>query len=419
MKLPALDNGWTGGQYSFFRVLFGTYLFVHFAHLIPWGAEVFSSAGMLSNAADSPLIYLFPNILALVDGPVFVQLFIASGALAALFLLVGAQPRIAALWMFFVLACLFGRNPLIANPSMPYVGWILLAHLFIPPAPYGSFTARNRTADPAGDWVMPKDVFTAAWLILALTYSYSGYTKLLSPSWVSGDNIAYVLDNPLARDYFLRDFFLSLPPVCLKILTWSVLYIELLFAPLALFKKLRPVMWGLMMFIQFGFAFLLNFFDLTSAMLLLHIFTFDPAWVKGKAIKGTPILFYDGMCGLCHKTIRFLLTEDVKRKIVQYAPLQGETFVTRIPQEKRKYLPDSIVLLLDDGRMLTKTSAVVYLLRYLGGGWRLVAILLWAIPRPIRNLGYDIIGAIRNALFHRPETLCPLMPEEMKSRFLA
>ena len=38
---------WTGGQYSVFRILFGTYLFVHFAHLLPWAAEVFSHQGMI------------------------------------------------------------------------------------------------------------------------------------------------------------------------------------------------------------------------------------------------------------------------------------------------------------------------------------------------------------------------------------
>ena len=43
-------NGWTGGQYSIYRVLFGAYLLAHFVLLSPlfgWGTEVFSGRGVL------------------------------------------------------------------------------------------------------------------------------------------------------------------------------------------------------------------------------------------------------------------------------------------------------------------------------------------------------------------------------------
>ena len=101
-------------------------------------------------------------------------------------------------------------RPLIANPPLPYVGLMLFAHLRLPPAPFGSLAARGR-ADPAGDWVMPRPVFVALIIVLCLSYSYSGYTKLLSPNRVSGDAVALVLQNPRARDWFLRDVLLALP----------------------------------------------------------------------------------------------------------------------------------------------------------------------------------------------------------------
>jgi len=62
-------NRWTGGQYSLYRVLFGTYLLIHFAQLLPWGAELFSNQGVLPDASASPILYLFPNVLALSDSP--------------------------------------------------------------------------------------------------------------------------------------------------------------------------------------------------------------------------------------------------------------------------------------------------------------------------------------------------------------
>ena len=195
---------------------------------------------------------------------------------------------------------------------------------------------------------MPRDVFMAAWIVLALAYSYSGYTKLMSPSWVSGDSIDYVLNNPLARDNIFRHFLLWLPPLCLKLVAWTVLYVELLFAPLALVPRLRPALWGIMLFVQLGFALLLNFFDLTAAMLLFHLMTFDPAWIRGKVLQGRSILFYDGNCGLCHRVILFLLAEDCYGQ-ARFAPMDGKMFIGAVRQEQRQRPPDSLVLMTADG----------------------------------------------------------------------
>jgi predicted DCC family thiol-disulfide oxidoreductase YuxK len=411
-----MNNSWTGGQYSIFRILLGSYLLIHFCHLLPWAEELFSASGMLADGSESPLLYLFPNILALIDAPWFVIGFIGSAAIASIFLMIGYQDKKAALWIWYVLACLFGRNPLIANPSLPYVGWMLLAHLFIPSSPYGAVDARRRD-NPAGSWKMPELIYLSAWIVLAVSYSYSGYTKLFSPSWVGGNNINYVLNNPLARDYFLREFLLWLPAIFLQILTWSVLYIELFFAPLALVARLRPILWLSMLIIQFGFAFLLNFFDLTMAMILFHILTFDPAWVKPLSATGKEILFYDGKCGLCHQTVRFLLAEDTKR-VFRFSPLQGEFFKRALPENVRKNMPDSIVLMLDDNSFLTRSAAVIYLLNRLGGMWRVSGILLSLVPLSIRDWGYDLVGRVRLKLFLNPAESCPLVSLDLQKRFL-
>ena len=112
-----MKNGWTGGQYSLFRVVFASYVFVHFATLFRWGPELFSSDGALTPASASPLAHLFPNVLSVYDGPRFVLGLLALGALATLPFALGIFDRAAAVVIWYVWACLFGRNPLIANPS--------------------------------------------------------------------------------------------------------------------------------------------------------------------------------------------------------------------------------------------------------------------------------------------------------------
>ena len=408
-------NGWTGGQYSLFRAAFAIYLFVHFAYLAFWAPDIFSDQGMVAEAELSPLIYAFPNILALWDSPAFVTgLCIAATAASVAFGL-GKWDRLAAVFMWIVLASFISRNPLISNPAMPYAGWMLLAHLFIARAPYGSLAARGR-ADPSGGWTMQQGIFVAGWIVLALTYSYSGYTKLLSPSWVAGENIQYVLDNPLARDWFLRDIFLAVPPAILKVLTWFILAVELLFAPLALIKRLRPWLWGAMLFVQFGFLFLLNFPDLTIAMLIFHMFTFNPDWLKAKPLSDHRV-HYDGDCALCHGSVRFLLAEERGGELT-FSPLQSGQLERAIGSEAFTSLGDTFVVEKPGGEVLIEAQGIDYLLIHLGGLWRPIGYTLRLLPNWLANGLYHIIGNNRYRLFGKKQDMCQLLPPDLQKRFI-
>lgn len=240
----------------------GLYLAVHFVMLVPYAAELFSSAGMLPDAGLSPLTRAFPNVLALADGPVFVTAFVASGAVAALFLIAGVHDRIAAIYLWYVLACLFGRNPLIQNPSLPYVGVVLLAH------------ACTRGGRPS------TAMLTSAWWLMALGYAYSGYTKLVSPSWLDGTAVRFILENPLARPTALREAVLSLPDWCFAIATYSTLALELAFPLLSLSRRGRTIAWLAMLGLHLGLVALIDFADLTLGMIVLHAFTLPGAFAR-------------------------------------------------------------------------------------------------------------------------------------------
>jgi predicted DCC family thiol-disulfide oxidoreductase YuxK len=413
-----VPNGWSGGQYSAFRAVFAIYLGIHFAQLIPWAPELASSAGALPRAEASPLIHAFPNVLALWDAPGFAVALVVSGAAASALLLVGWGDRAAALWMWYVLAALHGRNPLMANPSLPFVGWMLLAHALLPPAPYGSVRAAGRV-DPGAGWRMPPAIFAAAWVVLALSYSYSGYTKFGSPSWLDGSALRDVLHNPLARPTWLREQLVSGPAWIPRLGTWEALALELGFAPLALIRPLRPWLWTAALLLNLGLLVLLDFADLTLGMLLIHAFTFDPAWIRAaRAGAEAETVFYDGQCGLCHRYVRFLLAEDA-RSAFRFAPLQGETFAAALPARQRAGLPDSIVVFTGTGECLVRSRALVHALARLGGLWRVLGWALAALPPRAADAAYDWIALRRKRWFPTPAELCPLLPARLRGRFLA
>jgi predicted DCC family thiol-disulfide oxidoreductase YuxK len=411
-----MKNGWTGGQYSLYRAIFGAYLFFHFLGLLPWSRELFSSQGVLPAAADSPLVHVFPNILAVLDAPPFAVFLVALAAALSIVFAIGFYDRVAAVGLWYLGACFLGRNPLIANPALPYIGWLLLAHAFLLPAPYGSWAARGR-ADPRGGWTMSRSIYLSAWILMALGYTYSGFLKLNSPSWLDGTALARVLENPLARPGFLRIWLLSFPPVILRAATWSALGLELLFAPLVLFRRVRPWIWCAMVLLHLGLFALISFPDLTAGMIILHLFTFNPAWVPVVAAGCTEELFYDGHCGLCQHAVRFILAEDTTGTSFRFAPLQGETFLARVAAERRAGLPDSVVVLTRDGELLVRSAAFLHIFRRLGGAWRALAAVLSVIPRGMRDFLYDFVARIRYRVFGKREDLCPIVPAELRARF--
>ncbi|MEQ8819968.1 MAG: DCC1-like thiol-disulfide oxidoreductase family protein [Sumerlaeia bacterium] len=127
-------------------------------------------------------------------------------------------------------------------------------------------------------------------------------------------------------------------------------------------------------------------------------------------------LFYDGHCALCHGAVTFTVKRDRDARF-RFAPLGGETFREQFPDAEAQDVPDSIIVRTADGRTYARSSATVFVLKELGGGWTILAWMLWAVPRPVRDLGYRAVAAVRYRLFGKKDDVCPLMPKELRGRF--
>ena len=128
-------------------------------------------------------------------------------------------------------------------------------------------------------------------------------------------------------------------------------------------------------------------------------------------------IFYDGSCGFCHRWIRLVLAIDKKGEAFRFAPRTGETFSATIPAAIRESLPPSIVVLATDGIVLTRSAAVLYILRRLGGAWRYLALAGSVVPSSLRDLLYGIVARVRHRIFRAPEALCPVVAPELMKRF--
>jgi predicted DCC family thiol-disulfide oxidoreductase YuxK len=351
--------------------------------------------------------------LLVADGPWAVRAMLIVASILSGLLALGRFDRWAALGLAYVWACLLGRNPLISNPGIPYIGWLLIAHALVAPSPWRP----RRDAPPLAPWTLPPGVYAAAWIVMAVGYSFSGLTKLVSPSWIDGSALGRVLENPLARPGWQREAMLALPDFMLRAATWGGLALELLYAPLALVRRARPWIWLAMVLMHLSLIALVDFADLTVGMLMIHGLTFDPAWIAPAGAPGVRRVFYDGHCGLCHRSVSFLLGEDPRGEAFRFAPLRSEAFERAMAAAGVRERTDSMAIQTDEGALLLRSEGVLYALGRLGGVWRAPAAIARCAPRRWRDAVYDAIARNRLRVFGTREEACPVMPAELRNRF--
>lgn len=401
LDLRAAFPAYTGGHYSLVRIVLGLLLFLFMFDLAPHAPAFYSN--LLPPDQLPALLRWFPNILNASHHhlwPVMVCLF--AGMLSVL-LAIGWYDKLAAALIWYILVCLQIQHPVGLGMTMPSVGWLLLLHLLIPGEPYGSFASRGRT-DPRGGWYLPMPLALSAWYLLALSYAVAGISHATSAGWRSGMAIGEFLRSPsLVRFEGLAHWAQGIPDSAFAAVAWVILIAELAFPLLILSRRVRPIIWCWTLVVHQALLWSMVFDATSIGMVALHLLCFDPRWIAPRPRRGTAMVRYDGGCGLCHGLVRFLLAED-HRAHFRFAPLEDQQ-------------ADSLIVETPDGRTLTYSTGVVYVLHGLGGIWAIAGDLLAVVPRPLRDGGYRAVAAVRKRVMRKPATACPIVPDDLRQRF--
>ena len=131
------------------------------------------------------------------------------------------------------------------------------------------------------------------------------------------------------------------------------------------------------------------------------------------------IIFFDGNCGLCSVSIRFLIKRD-SRQHLYFAPLQGVTAQAILPQQYRESLRTMVYQRVSaDGQptLLVRSEAVLFALIDTGSGWRHLAQIVRLLPLRLRDWGYDRIADNRK-LFSK-SAACNLPSQDAHQRILS
>lgn len=131
--------------------------------------------------------------------------------------------------------------------------------------------------------------------------------------------------------------------------------------------------------------------------------------------KSKKIILFDGVCNLCNGAVTFIIKRD-EHDHFRYAALQsevGRTLTDKYGIDTSK--TDSIILIEDD-RCYTKSSAALRIARHLSGGYPLLYGFM-IFPKFIRDRLYDVIARNRYQWFGKRES-CMVPTPELKAKFL-
>ncbi|PJZ47789.1 thiol-disulfide oxidoreductase DCC family protein [Leptospira saintgironsiae] len=130
-----------------------------------------------------------------------------------------------------------------------------------------------------------------------------------------------------------------------------------------------------------------------------------------------PIVLFDGVCNLCNGAVNVLLDLD-KHKRLKFASLQSEYAENLIQVQtlEEKIRGIDSILFWDGKEIHIKSNAIIEICGKLGGFWKILK-LSYMIPRPIRDLLYDLIAKNRYRLFGKRES-CRMPTPELKERIL-
>lgn len=142
-------------------------------------------------------------------------------------------------------------------------------------------------------------------------------------------------------------------------------------------------------------------------------------------MKSSPIIIYDGECGLCQRSIQFILKFEVNQDL-QFCSNQSkiaQEIIHRVEPDLNFDQLNSLVFARPHQagsssihyELLTHSDAAIAVANYLRKPWQFLSILSW-LPRVIRDIGYKLIA--KNRYLLGSPSNCLLLSPDQKSRFL-
>lgn len=137
--------------------------------------------------------------------------------------------------------------------------------------------------------------------------------------------------------------------------------------------------------------------------------------VKSFDLEANSIILIDGECNFCNRTLMFILKYDIA-EIFYFGSQQSNVAQNLLSKYNCKDELLSTIYLIQNGRVYTKSSAIIEIANRLSGYPRYLS-LLRIVPTPIRDYFYDLFSKYR-FFFGRRTTVCVIPTPSLITRMI-
>lgn len=138
------------------------------------------------------------------------------------------------------------------------------------------------------------------------------------------------------------------------------------------------------------------------------------------------VVLFDGVCNFCDASVNFVIEHD-REGYFKFAALQSEAGRNLAAEYGLSakvgavnmaddLIPIDSVILVEDGKAYTHSTAALRIAERLGGIWSLFYVFI-IVPRPVRDFLYGLFARYRYRIFGRKDQ-CMLPSPEITARFL-
>jgi predicted DCC family thiol-disulfide oxidoreductase YuxK len=126
------------------------------------------------------------------------------------------------------------------------------------------------------------------------------------------------------------------------------------------------------------------------------------------------IILFDGTCAFCERSVKFVAARD--NGYFKFGASQNPEGQALLAQYGTTREAARSMILIEDGEMSLRSTAVLKIARRMTAPWRWAAIFLY-VPVPIRDAIYRMVAAIRHRIAGSSNA-CNVPPPEIRERLI-
>ena len=131
--------------------------------------------------------------------------------------------------------------------------------------------------------------------------------------------------------------------------------------------------------------------------------------------EGHGVILFDGTCAFCERSVRFIATRD-PGGYFRFGASQNAAGAALLAAHGVTREATRSLVLIEDGRLYLRSTAVLRVARRMSFPWRLAAAAL-VVPEGLRDPVYRLVAAIRHRIAGASNA-CEIPPKEIRDRLI-